>query len=120
MAVIMLLALLSASLCPMPAAARGPGDGLAPAQNQDVQVLTRGPVHEAFALPVVNDPKPGLTVAKQPPAPVEEAPPDQKPAGPNVQWISGYWSWDASRDDFLWVSGVWREPPPGRQWVPGY
>ena len=75
-----------------------------------MQVLTRGPVHEAFALPVVNDPKPGLTVAKQPPAPVEEEPPDQKPAGQNVQWISGYWSWDASRDDFLWVSGVWRDP----------
>ena len=104
----------------MPAAVQDPAAGPEPTQNQDVQVLTRGPVHEAFALPVVNDPKPGLTVAKQPPAPVEEAPPDQKPAGQNVQWISGYWSWDASRDDFLWVSGVWREPPPGRQWVPGY
>ena len=113
-------ALVFASLIPMPVAAQDPAGGPDPAQNQDVQVLTRGPVHEAFALPVVNDPKPGLTVAKQPPAPVEEAPPDQKPAGQNVQWISGYWSWDASRDDFLWVSGVWREPPPGRQWVPGY
>ena len=117
MALILLSALLVAVV---PAAAQDPAAGPDPTQNQDVQVLTRGPVHEAFALPVVNDPKPGLTVAKQPPAPVEEAPPDQKPAGQNVQWISGYWSWDASRDDFLWVSGVWREPPPGRQWVPGY
>lgn len=89
-------------------------------ENQDVQVLTRGPVHEAFAAPVVNDPGPGLVVAKQPPAAVEELPPDQKPAGQNVQWISGYWSWDESRKDFVWISGVWREPPPGRQWVPGY
>ncbi len=117
MALILLSALLVAAV---PAAVQDPAAGPEPTHNQDVQILTRGPVHEAFALPVVNDPKPGLTVAKQPPAPVEEAPPDQKPAGQNVQWISGYWSWDASRDDFLWVSGVWREPPPGRQWVPGY
>ena len=51
---------------------------------------------------------------------MEEMPPDQKPAGQNVQWISGYWSWDQARNDFVWLSGVWREPPPGRQWVPGY
>jgi hypothetical protein len=37
-----------------------------------------------------------------------------------VQWIGGYWAWDGDRQDFLWVSGVWRVPPPGRQWVPGY
>jgi hypothetical protein len=47
-------------------------------------------------------------------------PPDQKPAGQNVQWISGYWSWDVSRNDFIWISGIWREPPPNSQWVPGY
>ncbi len=89
-------------------------------QDQNVQVQTRGPVHEAFAAPVVHDPKPGLVAAKEPPAAVEEMPPDQKPAGPNVQWIPGYWSWDQDRNDYLWISGVWREPPPGRQWVPGY
>ena len=47
-------------------------------------------------------------------------PPDQKPAGQNIQWIPGYWSWDVSRGDYLWVSGIWREPPPNNQWVPGY
>ncbi len=46
-------------------------------QDQNVQVLTRGPVHEAFAAPVVHDPKPGLVAGKEPPAPVEEMPPDQ-------------------------------------------
>ena len=30
-----------------------------PGQDQDVQVLTRGPVHEAFAVPVVHDPEAG-------------------------------------------------------------
>src|SRR5262249_6790019 len=27
---------------------------------------------------------------------------------------------DADRKDYLWVSGVWRVPPEGRQWVPGH
>jgi len=90
------------------------------AQADGVEVLTQGPVHEAFAVPIVNDPRAGLVVARRPPDAVEEMPPDQKPSGPNVQWISGYWSWDESRNDFIWISGIWREPPPGRQWVPGY
>src|SRR5438105_1908609 len=48
------------------------------------EVLTRGPVHEAFAEPVQFNPKPGAVVPKQPPAPIEELPPDQKPEGQNV------------------------------------
>ena len=85
-----------------------------------VQVLTRGPVHEAFAETVTFDPEPGILVSKAPPATIEELPPDQKPEGANVAWIPGYWGWDDERSDFLWVSGVWRMLPPGRQWVPGY
>src|SRR5262249_14934551 len=57
---------------------------------------------------------------KKPPAPIDELPPDQKPEGVNVIWIPGYWAWDDEAADFLWVSGVWRNLPPGRQWVPGY
>jgi hypothetical protein len=82
--------------------------------------LTQGPVHEAFAAPVVHDPKPGPVVAKPPPSPIQETPPDQKPSGANIQWVPGYWAWDSTRDDYLWVSGIWREPPPNNQWVPGY
>src|SRR5262249_59769940 len=44
----------------------------------------------------------------------------QKPEGENVQWIPGYWGWDEDRNDFVWVSGFWRVPPPSRQWVPGH
>lgn len=84
------------------------------------QVLTRGPIHEAFAEPVTFDPKPGPTAPKQPPALVEEVPPDQKPEGDNVAWITGYWQWEDDRKDFVWVSGFWRVMPPGRKWVPGY
>ena len=88
--------------------------------DQGVQVLTRGPVHEAFAETVTFDPEPGIVVSQAPPAAIEELPPDQKPEGDNVAWIPGYWGWDDERSDFLWVSGVWRALPPGRQWVPGY
>lgn len=85
-----------------------------------VQVLTRGPVHEAFAETITFDPQPGIVVPKSPPNAIEELPPDQRPEGDNVAWIPGYSAWDDERNDFLWVSGIWRALPPGRQWVPGY
>jgi hypothetical protein len=84
-----------------------------------VEVLTRGPVHEAYANAVTAQPAPGLLAIKAPPEPIEELPPDEKPAGDNVQWIPGYWQWDDEKQDFLWVSGFWRTPPPNRSWVPG-
>src|SRR5436305_908817 len=87
---------------------------------EGVSVLARGPVHEAFADPAVEKPVETITAPKEPPAPVEELPPTEKPEGDNVQWIPGYWAWDQDLDDFIWVSGVWRDIPPGREWVPGY
>ncbi len=94
-----------------------PAIGLAQ-RDQDVEVLARGPVHEAFAT-TAEAPTAGVLVPKIPPAPVEELPPDQKPAGDNVQWIPGYWHFDEERTDFIWISGFWRVPPPGRVWLPG-
>ncbi len=97
-----------------------------PAQDQQtdtaegVEVLTRGPVHEAFAGTISFHPEPGVQAPKAPPEPIEELPPEQTLEGDNVAWIPGYWAWDDERDDFLWISGIWRSLPPGRQWVPGY
>src|SRR4029079_17747679 len=91
-----------------------------PVSQAGVEVLTRGPVHEAFAETIAFDPQPGVVIPQTPPALIEEIPPDQRPAGDNVAWIPGYWGWDDERNDFLWISGVWRSLPPGRQWVPGY
>lgn len=90
------------------------------AQPAGLEVETRGPIHEAFAEPVFFDPQPGMVIPRQPPEPINEIPPDERPEGDMVSWISGYWSWDDDRDSFLWVSGVWRSIPPGRQFVPGY
>jgi hypothetical protein len=88
--------------------------------QDDVEVLTRGPVHEAFAEPLASDPEPGLVVPRKPPEDIAEVAPDFKPDGDDVVWIPGYWAWDDDRDNFLWVSGIWRKLPPGLRWVPGY
>jgi hypothetical protein len=88
--------------------------------ERGVSVETRGPVHEAFAEPVESRPQDSLVVTKQPPEAINEMPSDQKPDEEGVVWIPGYWGWDEGRQDFLWVSGFWRVPPPDRQWNPGY
>src|SRR5262249_44054805 len=89
-------------------------------QSDNVQVLGRGPIHEAFAQPLPSgDPKALATAPQPPPEPPQEQPPDQKPEGDNVQWVPGYWQWDDVSGKFIWVTGVWREPPPKRKWIPG-
>lgn len=90
------------------------------AEPEDMEVLTRGPVHEAFAESVSFDPEPGIIIATQPPEAVEELPPEQQLEGDNVAWIPGYWAWDEEQNDFIWISGIWRNLPPDRQWEPGY
>ena len=112
-AVSAIVAALAMPLCVATAAAQA-----TPAE--DVQVLTRGPVHEAFAETVNFNPLPGIIVKATPPAAIEELPPEQQLEGDNVTWISGYWMWDDEPNDFIWISGIWRNLPPGRQWVPGY
>ena len=89
-----------------------------PPVPQGVEVQARGPVHEAFAS-LTAEAEPTKPIPKKPPEPLNEMPPEDKPAGDAV-WIGGYWAWDDERSDFLWVSGTWRTLPPGRTWVAGY
>lgn len=91
-----------------------------PTADPDVEVLTRGPVHEAYAEQFNYDPQPGLAVAKQPPEVIREVPPEVKPDDDDAIWVPGYWAWDDERSDYLWISGCWRVPPPDHRWVPGY
>ena len=88
--------------------------------NEVLDVLARGPLHEAFAAAHQSNPEPSIVVNKPAPENIEELPPEFKPQGDNVVWIPGYWAWDDSKTDFIWISGVWRNVPPGRKWVPGY
>src|SRR5262245_4157916 len=87
-------------------------------KSPGIEIQGRGQIHEGFAQPM-SDAKPGPIVPKRPPAPVPEEPAEQRPEG-DVQWVPGYWAWDADRNDFLWVSGFWRKAPVGRKWVPGH
>ena len=90
-----------------------------PAQEQP-EVLTRGPVHEAFAEPVDLQLQAGVVAPVEPPATIVETPSADKPAGGQFVWIPGYWSWDSERNGYIWVSGCWRAAPSNMYWVPGY
>src|SRR5262249_52882676 len=104
-------------LAQQPPPANPPPDD-APAVPKGVEVLARGPVHEAFAT-LAAEPVAAKPVPKKPPKALDEMPPDEKPEG-DVIWMPGYWHYDDERQDFMWVSGVWRTPPPGKRWVAGY
>jgi hypothetical protein len=95
-------------------------DAVGSNEGDDYETLTRGPLHEAFAEPIVADPAPGFVIAVEPPAPIKELMPEFRPDGEDAIWIAGYWGWDEQREDFIWISGVYRVPPTGHQWVPGY
>ena len=59
-----------------------------PAQEQP-EVLTRGPVHEAFAEPVNLQVQAGLVAPKPPPANIAEITPAQRPAGEQFVLVPG-------------------------------
>lgn len=95
------------------------GDTL-PELTDDFDVLTRGPLHEAFASAHQSNPESSQSIVAAPPKLIDEVPPEYKPEGANVQWISGYWAWDEAQHDYIWISGIWRDAPPNRRWMPGY
>ena len=85
-----------------------------------MEVQTRGPIHEGFATPLTTEVPESIKVREKPPESIDEVPPDVKPAGSNVVWMPGYWAWNDEDEKFLWISGFWRDVPPGRVWVSGY
>src|SRR5262245_24814929 len=87
---------------------------------EGVEVMARGPVHEAFADPGEPRPEPPPVVRQKPPDPIDELPPEQRPVGDDVVWIPGYWDWEDENNEFIWVSGFWRDAPPDRRWLPGH
>ena len=97
----------------------GASQALAQDTEKGVEVLTRGPIHEAFAEPSSINPRANPIIHQKPPMAIEELPPDQKPEGEHVQWIPGYFAWDEAGEGYIWISGLWRATPPGRQWMPG-
>lgn len=72
--------------------------------------------HEAFLFSYT-DPTQKKIVQKAPPAPIVETPPS-KPMNEAI-WIPGYWAWIPEKNDYAWICGVWRKPPPNMQWILG-
>jgi hypothetical protein len=91
-----------------------------PPDQEQPEVLTSGPVHEAFAEPVNLEAQAGLVAPEEPPAKIQEIPPADKPQGNQFVWVPGYWAWDADRHGYIWISACWRAAPPQMCWVPGY
>src|SRR5688572_16372485 len=74
------------------------------------------PIHEAFA-PKFTDSRSPTIATKSPPPPITENPPEQPNS--DLVWIPGYWAWLSETNDFKWICGVWRRPPPKHKWIPG-
>lgn len=79
-------------------------------------VIDKIPIHEAFVTKFT-DPMPNQPVSRPPPLLIRETIPPQ-PTADSV-WISGYWSWIEEDQDYAWVCGVWRRPPPQHHWISG-
>ncbi len=115
-AVTMLLLALAAG----PLYAQSPDQPPPTPDQEQPEILTSGPVHEAFAEPVNLQVQAGLVVPQEPPAQIQEVPPEERPQGDQFVWVPGYWAWDTSRQGYIWVSACWRAAPPKTYWVPGY
>jgi len=95
------------------------------------QVLLAGPVHEALLMrtELTHGSLEPVLVPQAPPEAIEEQPASTgdansetfvpKFAGKDVQWISGYWFWLDAAHRYVWVSGLYRAVPPGREWIAG-
>lgn len=81
------------------------------------QAVDMTPIHEAF-VSKFTDPLPLTIVPREPPPQKMEGIPP-KPFNDAI-WISGYWAWIQEKNDFSWICGVWRRPPPqARFWILG-
>ena len=78
----------------------------------DLEILSRGPIHEAFAaLPQTRTSAP-RSVPEFPPG-VGESVPRFRPAGAaDTVWIPGYWDWNDEVDSWVWITGVCARRPP--------
>jgi len=68
--------------------------------------------------PIVEANRTAVRVRVKPPAPkVEVIPP--RPSSIAV-WIPGYWYYDVTLGEFIWISGYWDLNPLGFRWIPAH
>ena len=94
-------------------------DNAPPPVPKGIEVLARGPVHEAFAS-LTAEPQPTKAVAKKPPKPHrgDAARRETRGRRPSGSAATGPGTTTAATSSGS--RGVWRTPPPGKQWVAGY
>lgn len=85
-------------------------------ETRGIEPLDYGPIHEAYVTKVTGTDI-LQAVPAEPPQDINERIPGS--VLPGVVWVPGYWAWSDQRNDFIWVSGVWRRPPPGHFWILG-
>lgn len=76
-----------------------------------------GPIHEC-TLTFPYGPLPQKAVEKTPPKPIFEDIPFQLET--YSVWIHGYWAWNEQKNDYIWITGTWRKPPPEHHWIHGF
>jgi len=111
------LATLASALFPLAARGQESTSPAPPASTAALEPLANGPLHEGFLSPRRDLEPP--TIPKSPPPPVAERPAVEAPNA-EARWLEGYWEWDAGDGRFVWVTGTWRVPPPGRFWINGF
>src|SRR5437773_12047022 len=64
--------------------------------NVEAEILTRGPIHEAFAQTVDFRVQREAVARQAPPPPIEELAPSEyaQVGNSDAEWIPGYWAWD--------------------------
>jgi hypothetical protein len=108
--------------------ARGAQDGAAPSPGNEAE-RTEASGASAAAGAAKHTPHEALLARPRdrapvfadrvPPPPITERPGDAAPSN-HFQWIRGYWDWDPAHKEYVWVTGAWRVPPPGKFWVEGF
>lgn len=84
---------------------------------QDIKIFNEGTLHEATLTRPFN-PIPLQAIEKTPPELISEDIPFQTDA--KSIWINGYWDWNPLMKRFVWMTGIWRKPPPEHKWIPGF
>jgi len=88
-----------------------------PSETLQVEPYKEGNVHEAYVSASTGSGTVFRSVSKAPPKPINEQSPLKCTA--EAIWIPGYWAWNEELKDYIWISGVWRIPPPNHIWNPG-
>jgi hypothetical protein len=83
-----------------------------------IKIYEEGPINEAYLSKFGGNNLILDAIPREPPYPINERIPPQTDM--QAEWVPGYWAWQDEINDFVWVSGVWRKPPPGHLWISGF